>query len=550
MAPRLLLDEAVTNRLTSIDELKAQGLWFDTWAERAKERAKVMFLHDLYTQIQEGRTTHDLKPIEQQFLNNHPNINLFQTFSSEEDRYFRVLAAMAQHDITAYHEYINPTEVPAEHHRYMCNKMQDLESRKTKIILLSLPPGSAKSSYASKSFVQWYMGRNPTHKVLAGGYGMNFVCREFSIPNRETLKTADYLTIFPDISIDTSFRSSDLWALDGFGGRYTVRSVGANTSGIRANLIVLDDIVGGAESALSPKERRRAIQWLTADVFPRVLPGAVVLLIGTRWMSEDPMGYVEKMLIEHPDTMPSPYEIVNISAEGSEDHQFVKPGHWLWEEFYGAQHYINIKTTLTPALWSATYLGVPMDELGDYVEHGDFKYYDKLPKGDATVTITVDAAQKSTTGSNRTAIVAVARYKDKTSYVLEATAVQKPLFEIVSIIGKMAKTHGAHVILVEDAAMGSQIIENYSKAFICPVKPVSAQNKGSKAFNVESYLLPAIQSGSLIFPKKASWLADIVNEIVAFPNGKYDDYPDALSQYVRDNTKRRAYGAKPLSIHY
>jgi hypothetical protein len=41
-----------------------------------------------------------------------------------------------------------------------------------------------------------------------------------------------------------------------------------------------------------------------------------------------------------------------------------------------------------------------------------------------------------------------------------------------------------------------------------------------------------LESGSLQLPKSAHWLKDFLKEYLAFPNGKYDDQIDALSQFL------------------
>jgi hypothetical protein len=41
-----------------------------------------------------------------------------------------------------------------------------------------------------------------------------------------------------------------------------------------------------------------------------------------------------------------------------------------------------------------------------------------------------------------------------------------------------------------------------------------------------------LESGSLLLPVSAHWLEDFLKEYLAFPNGKYDDQIDALSQFL------------------
>jgi predicted phage terminase large subunit-like protein len=42
-----------------------------------------------------------------------------------------------------------------------------------------------------------------------------------------------------------------------------------------------------------------------------------------------------------------------------------------------------------------------------------------------------------------------------------------------------------------------------------------------------------IESGQVRLPRSASWLESFKSEIAAFPNGKYDDQVDSLSQLLR-----------------
>jgi predicted phage terminase large subunit-like protein len=41
-----------------------------------------------------------------------------------------------------------------------------------------------------------------------------------------------------------------------------------------------------------------------------------------------------------------------------------------------------------------------------------------------------------------------------------------------------------------------------------------------------------MEAGQVFIPESAPWLADYLNEILAFPNGKYDDQVDSTSQFL------------------
>ena len=41
-----------------------------------------------------------------------------------------------------------------------------------------------------------------------------------------------------------------------------------------------------------------------------------------------------------------------------------------------------------------------------------------------------------------------------------------------------------------------------------------------------------IESGQMFLPRKATWLDDFRTELLQFPNGRYDDQVDSLSQFL------------------
>ncbi len=55
--------------------------------------------------------------------------------------------------------------------------------------------------------------------------------------------------------------------------------------------------------------------------------------------------------------------------------------------------------------------------------------------------------------------------------------------------------------------------------------------KGDKSTRMIK-VTPILEAGKVILPKEASWLADFHTELVRFPNGKYDDQVDSLSQLL------------------
>ena len=44
---------------------------------------------------------------------------------------------------------------------------------------------------------------------------------------------------------------------------------------------------------------------------------------------------------------------------------------------------------------------------------------------------------------------------------------------------------------------------------------------------------PRFEAGHVFFPNDAPWLAVLMNELLAFPNGRHDDQVDSVSQFLK-----------------
>lgn len=97
-----------------------------------------------------------------------------------------------------------------------------------------------------------------------------------------------------------------------------------------------------------------------------------------------------------------------------------------------------------------------------------------------------------------------------------------------------AKLHKPCMILIEDAGVGTALVQDLKEASfsIVPIKP---EYDKKIRMSIQS---AKFESGRVFLPKQASWLADLELELFAFPRGRHDDQVDSISQ---------ALGHKPAS---
>lgn len=459
-----------------------------------------------------------------------------------ELQYHGQLRDMAPDNLSAYSEYMNPEEPPADWHEWLCERLMEMERREIMRMLVSAPPGHAKSTYSSRNFPSWYMGRNPKHRYIQAGHTQNFCEKEFGQRTKNLLDSERFRDIFPNVGLASDSKAAGYWALAGTGGSYLTRGVGQGIAGFRAHIAGVDDPFATREDAESQTIRDKVFDWFSADFTTRLLPNAPMFIVATRWHSDDLCGRVEQM---NKDGKGLPWFIVNLPAIADDDDPLGRqPGEPLWGEFYTHEHLLNLQATLPARDWNSLYMGKPMDEVGGVVKSEWFQRYSKLPEDRFRVTVSVDSASKTNERNDYTAIGVWIEDYSRNHYLAHVHRSRMELPELITQVEAIAEAWGAGAILVEDKGSGTQYIQMRADKAPAPVIPISVNNN-SKEFRFDG-VAPLFQGGRVYLPDRAGWLANYEAELLGFPTAKFDDQVDMTSQYLDWARLRNGRGTVPL----
>jgi predicted phage terminase large subunit-like protein len=87
----------------------------------------------------------------------------------------------------------------------------------------------------------------------------------------------------------------------------------------------------------------------------------------------------------------------------------------------------------------------------------------------------------------------------------------------------------ADLVIVEDTSSGMGLLQLLREQRLLNV--IGRQPSADKETRMYRHQ-GRFEAGRILLPKEASWLADFESELLAFPNGRYDDQVDALLQIL------------------
>ena len=198
----------------------------------------------------------------------------------EQIEYVRLLeeqdAIMARDDMNEYASRVLGME-PAKHHRLLNAALEEVDAGLWDLLIVTMPPGSAKSSYGSVVFPAWYLGRHPNRCVIAASHTQELAER-FGKRVRNIVGGAEHRKVFPEGGLSADSTAAGRWDT-AKGGEYFAAGVGGSVTGRRADLAVIDDPVKSREDADSETIREKQWAWWRDDMSTRLKPNAAVVLI-------------------------------------------------------------------------------------------------------------------------------------------------------------------------------------------------------------------------------------------------------------------------------
>jgi hypothetical protein len=312
-------------------------------------------------------------------------------------------------------EFFEPIEsTMAQHHRLILETMERVSKTPHGRAMFFMPPGSAKSTYASVVFPSRYLGAEKNRKVILASYGDD-LARKMGRRTRSIIKQKRFKGIF-GCELTTESSAAQEFSLTN-GSEYIATGILGGVTGNRANGIIIDDPVKGREQADSPTIRDKTWDAYNDDLKTRLIPGGWVVIIQTRWHEDDLAG---RILPEDWKGESGPilcrdgnvWEVVCLQArcEVQNDPLGRKIGEYLWPEWFTEKHWLQFQNNVRT--WTSLYQQLPRPLEGTLFQLPSMLVDGMpvaMPRACDYVFCTIDSALKAGDKNDGTAVAFWAR---------------------------------------------------------------------------------------------------------------------------------------------
>lgn len=407
--------------------------------------------------------------------------------------------------------------------------------------MIFMPPRSGKSLLVSEYFPAWYLGRNPSHYVIAATYAQE-LADDFGRKVRNQIADKQYQNIFPGCTLKGDSQSAKRFHIQQQGietnldGAYFATGIGGPMSGRGAHLLLIDDAVKNREEASSQAVRQRNKDWFTSTAYTRLMPGGRIVVVMTRWHMDDLAGW---LLESQPHENWTVLSLPAI-AESDEDPIGRAKGEALWPDMFPLETLEKIKSSVGSRDWNALYQQRPSPEGGGIFKADWFKRYDRPEDQYQMIVQSWDTANKA--GElNDPSCCTTWGVRHNGADLLQVMVRRLEYPDLKNLVVKQAEAFSANVVLIEDKASGQQLLQDLRRSTVLPLVAIMPErDKITRASAVSAM----IESGVVSLPKQAAWLTDYESEMLTFPNSTHFDQVDSTTQFL-NWLRNKQYTAAP-----
>lgn len=386
-------------------------------------------------------------------------------------------------------------------------------------LCVSMPPQHSKSSLITVAYTVWLILQNPKKRILV-------INAEATLSETFGVQIRDLISkIGPYFGVTLSnVKSSSTHLMFEKNGKLQtgyIRLVGASGSvtGSPVDVLIIDDPYKGFDD-ITPTLLQKKINWFKRIVEQRLREDSKLLILHTRWHSDDLTGYIRT-------NTPEDYNFISFPA-------IDKKGNRLWPQYYSQEFYEKKLSVMGEREFQALYQQEPIDSTSDFFNLDNIIWEDNFDNYVVAKCRSWDiASSNDSLGDKRDYSVGarMGKVNDNEYWIFPFERGQYGN-DIKNQLLRTAKldTPDTHILLETGTIGGasSLLYEEY-KSVLSGYLTTQSEPRGTKADRATP-LSNAIYDGKIhVYLPSENMRQAFIDEFQAFPNGKHDDIVDAYA---------------------
>jgi predicted phage terminase large subunit-like protein len=409
--------------------------------------------------------------------------------------------------------------------------------------MIFVPPQEGKSTRASCWFPLWLLAQDPSLRIAIVVYSAEKAERWGRWIRRMIEAHSDLgITLAPDSRAVDRFETTA-------GGVVLSVGIDGGLTSEAVDLLIIDDPLKGRAEAESSTYRKRCWDWWESNAMTRASDQFRVVLMMTRWHSDDLAG---RLLAEEPGEwnvlrIPAVRDEGSARVRGSDGASVFHPnGELISVRNRPAGWFLGLKSKRSMYVWNSIYMQTPVAAEGNLFARADFRYWSFMQPdrtrhdallgaqiniegvrffvSDMVRFITVDLAASKKTSADYTVASVWGITGSGRLVLLDMKRARLGEEEHWTLVAPLCKRWACPDVYVEKSFISSTLVRDATQMGlrIQPVAPDTDKITRS---------IPAanrVRAHTVHWPDYVGWLDEWEDEIAGFPQWAHDDMADTL----------------------
>lgn len=427
----------------------------------------------------------------------------------------------------------------------IASKLEACRQRHIKRLIINIPPRNLKSICASVAFPAWLLGRDPNSQIICVSYNQELADKHAR--DCRAVMGSDWYSHLFRTRLSKDKKSIGEFMTTRQGTRLST-SIGGTLTGRGADFIIIDDPLK-PDDAVSETARKHVNDWYDNTLYSRLnnKQDGCIIIIMQRLHLDDLVGHVLEQ---------EEWEVISLPAiaENLETHTITTPFQTYYytrqagEALHPARESLAIlekmQKTLGEYNFSGQYQQSPVPFGGGMVKRDWIQQSSEFPEAFEHIIQSWDTANTTSELSDYS-VCTTWGIKDKKFFLLDVYRKRLNYPELKRAVIEMQKQYKASIVLIEDKASGTQLIQDFKYEQYPYMKAYKPE--GDKIMRMHAQT-GKFENGLVFLPGTALWLDAYIQELTTFPQGKHDDQVDSTSQALEWMT--RFINQMPFVIYF